>query len=84
MNYVAWILVVGACCSLLMFPRALTLFLALAAGPFIPGAPLAVGLLADALYGAPGAHTLPFFTIIGGVLSGLALFVRARFSAGII
>ncbi|MDO8407852.1 MAG: hypothetical protein Q7S95_01270 [bacterium] len=82
MKHFAWLLVVLACCSLLLFPRALTLLLALAAGPFIPGAPLAVGLLADALYAATGAHALPFFTIIGGALSGLALFVRARFSAG--
>ncbi len=83
MNYVAWILVVGACCSLLMFPRALTLFLALAAGPFIPGAPLAIGMFADALYATSGVHMFPSLTILGGALSGLALFVRARFSASI-
>ncbi|MDP2594127.1 MAG: hypothetical protein Q8P36_02210 [bacterium] len=82
MKHFAWLLLVGACCSLIFFPRVFTLLLVLAAGPFIPGAPLAVGMLADALYVAPSAHALPFFTIIGGALSGIALFVRARFSAG--
>jgi len=82
MKHFAWLLVVGACCSLLFFPRVLTLLLVLAVGPFIPGAPLAIGMLADAFYAAPSAHALPFFTVIGGALSGVALFVRSRFAAG--
>jgi len=82
MKRFAWLLLVGACCSLLFFPRVLTILLVIAAGPFIPGAPLAVGMLADALYAVPNANALPFFTVIGGTLSGVALFVRARFSAG--
>ena len=82
MRRFAWLLMVGACCSLFFFPRVLTLLLVLATGLFIPGAPLAIGMLADALYAAPSLHAPLSFTIIGGALSGIALFVRARFSAG--
>jgi len=76
-------LVVGACISPFFFPWPLTALLALGSGLFVPLAPIALGLLADTLYLAPGAG-VPFYTFLGVLVTALAFFVRARLLARII
>lgn len=78
MRYVGPALFVLAVFSLFFFPRLLTLALALSAAPFVPAAPLAVGILADVLYAPAGLHALPFYTLLGGAACGVAFAVRAR------
>lgn len=70
--------------SLVFFPWQLTAMLALLSSFFMPFMPLAVGMVADALYYAPQAHTLPFATIIGAAATGIAFFVRDRLRASMI
>jgi hypothetical protein len=75
MRYALAILI-AALFSLVFFPWPLTLLLALLAAPFVPLGPLALGVLADALYGLPGA--LPFATLLGLFVTLAALFVHKR------
>jgi len=75
---------VTAALSLLFFPWPLTAALVALSALAIPAAPLALGLMADALYFTPGLHALPLATIVGALVTTLALFVRSRLSPGII
>ncbi len=84
MKYLAWLALFGACISLFLFPRPLTVLLALLSAPVIPFAPFLVGAFADALYLPPGLHAIPLLTLAGAGASLLALFVRSRLTAGII
>lgn len=60
------------------FPAALALL-----GAFLePLLPFAVGLLLDTLYYAPHAAAFPYASILGGLVSLAALFVRGRVSPG--
>lgn len=72
-----------ACASLFLFPRVFAVFFALVAAPFIPAAPLAVGVLADSIYLSPGLHALPLATAFGALASLAAYAVRSRLSASI-
>ena len=74
----------GALLSLFLFPWPLTAALALSTALFVPAAPLALGLAADALYWSPSLHAIPFATIAGAFASALALLVRSRLLPGII
>jgi hypothetical protein len=75
----------GALASLFVLPWQVAALLALIAAPFLPLAPVAVGLLADTLYLAPSAslHTLPVWTIAGIAVAVIALFVRRNVEARI-
>lgn len=77
-------LLTAATLSLLFFPWPLTATLVALVALFIPAAPLALGLIADALYWAPGLYVLPLATTAGVLTTILALFVRSRLSPGII
>ena len=80
-RYASLVLVLAA---LLLFfaPWPLPAFLALAVSPVIPVAPLAIGLVFDALYKAPAIF--PLATLLGAGGSMLALLVRKRLAPGII
>lgn len=69
-------LITGA--SLILFPWPLTLCLALVTSVYEPVVPLAIGLMADTLYSAPFSGILPLYTLYGGAITVLALFVRSR------
>ncbi len=69
------IVIAFAVLSLVAFPYPLTVVLSFAASLFVPWLALLLGLLADALYYAPGA-TLPYATVLGLILTLLAVFVR--------
>ena len=84
MTKLAPALLLAAALSLVLFPWPLSAALALLMALFIPGAPLALGLVADALYWMPGLHALPLATIAGALTCALALFVRSRLLPGII
>ena len=69
--------------SLFIFPWPLAAFLALLAAPALPLAPLALGLIADALY-LPNVHILPLATMLGAAFTLAAYLVHRRLSPGII
>lgn len=81
MRAYAWPLVVSACASLLLFPWMVTAVLALLAAVFVPLLPLALGMLADALYLPP--HAWPLATLAGLIATLAAFLVRRRLSASI-
>ena len=62
--------------SAIVFPWSFACAAALAAAFFVPLAPLACGLLADALYYAPHAYPFPLYTVLGAFASAAALLVR--------
>lgn len=67
--------------SLFLFPYPYTVLLSLIASLYLPFAALVVGVLADILYFSPlppssGGLSLPVGTLLGALLSVLALFVR--------
>jgi len=68
--------------SVILFPWPITAALVIVASFFVPLAPLAVGLFADALYYVPQTGTVPWCTLFGIVATGFALFVRRRLRAG--
>lgn len=70
--------------SAVLFPWPLTALLACLTAFFEPLVPLAAGLFADTLYYAPGASTLPVFTLYGLGLSVIVVFVRSRMRTGTI
>ncbi len=82
MKLYSGILTITAFASAVLFPWPLTVLLALAASFFEPLAPLAVGLFADTLYYAPGAGSLPVYTLYGLLVSGISLFVHSRLRTG--
>ena len=84
MTRFALVTLVAAVLSLLLLPWPVSTALALISALFIPTAPLAVGLVADALYFMPGSHLLPLATIAGALATAAALFVRSRLAPGII
>jgi hypothetical protein len=59
-----------------LFPWPLSAALALSAAIYFPLAPLACGILIDALYFAPGAYPYPFFLAAGLLAALAALFVH--------
>lgn len=75
-------LVVGSVLSLFWLPSLCTAALAFCGALFVPLLPVSVGLLADALYGAP--HSVPLYTLLGAVVSLGAFFVRAQLQTSII
>lgn len=58
-----------------MFPLAVTVFLALCAALVTPLAPLAIGILIDALYGGV-VSSYPIASLVGAVASLLAFFIE--------
>ena len=82
MTRYAPLVLVLAVVLLFVAPWPLPAFLALAVSPVIPVAPLARGLIVDALYKAP--TIFPLATTLGAAGSVLALFVRKRLAPGII
>ncbi len=70
--------------SLLMLPWTFTVFLALLAVIVEPLVPLAVGLLADALYYTPGVHAAPLYTILGLLVTPIAFLVHRSIKTSII
>lgn len=74
----------AAAASLIFLPWPVSAALALFAAPAIPLAPLALGIMADALYFSPGVSLVPLASLVGAVASALALLLRARLASGII
>ena len=68
--------------SLLFFPWPFSAFIALVSSFFVPFLPLAAGLFADTLYYTPKTEVIPLLTLYGALVTGIALFVRSRLSAG--
>lgn len=68
--------------SLVAFPWLYTAGLAFVAAAYEPFVPLAVGILADALYYVPQSGSLPWGTISGVLVTGGALFVQSRLRTG--
>lgn len=66
-----------------LFPWPLTAALAVLAAVYFPIAPLAVGLLTDALYYAHGAAALPWWSVLGLIATLVAYSVRSFFEASI-
>jgi hypothetical protein len=64
--------------SAFLFPWPLTALLALAAASWEPLAPLAAGILLDALYWTPAAGAWPYATLAGLLATVAAYFVRGR------
>jgi len=81
MRRYAFAIVGSAFLSLLLFPWPLTALLALLAAPLLPFVPLTLGLVADALYWAPGVF--PLATLLGALTTATAFFVRSRLATGI-
>lgn len=78
------VLAFSALISVVAFPFPYTIALVLVGSFFEPLLPLAIGLLADVLYYAPGMAIYPRYTIYGALLTGLVIFVRKQLRAGII
>jgi hypothetical protein len=72
----------SALISLIFFPWFFTVVLALGAAFFEPLVPLGIGLLADTLYYGPESYSIPLYTLLGAVVSGIAAFVRTRLRPG--
>lgn len=70
--------------SIIFFPWPLAALLTLISSLFVPLLPLAAGLFADTLYYAPGAASVPLYTLYGALATGIALFVRSRLKTSII
>lgn len=64
--------------SAIFFPWQLTVGLVLGAVFFESWVPLAVGLFIDTLYYAPHVARVPFFTLAGALVTGIAFFVQSR------
>lgn len=67
----------AALLSVLFLPHVLTMAVAVGASFFSPLAPLAAGLLADALFYTPQSYPMPFYTLLGAATSAAALLVRS-------
>lgn len=78
------LLVILVFVSILFFPWPFAAVLALISSLSIPLLPLAAGIFADTLYYAPGADMLPFFTLYGVIVTGIALLVRSHLKTSII
>jgi hypothetical protein len=70
--------------STVFFPWLVTGIITVLLAPWEPLLPLAVGMVFDALYSAPGAHAFPVFSLYGAVLTAGAFFVRERLRASIL
>jgi hypothetical protein len=68
----------AALVSLVAFPWLYTVLLTLVGTAYEPFLPLAIGLLADVLYYTPSGSFFPLFTISGGAVTAITLFVRSR------
>jgi hypothetical protein len=78
------VLSVAALLSPFFFPYVVTLVLAVSAALFLPAVALFTGILVDLLYYTPGASPLPFATIAGVCIAGLAIVVRRFLKARIL
>lgn len=67
---------------LFVAPWPLPSFIVLLISPVIPLAPLALGIMFDALYRAPGMF--PLASVLGALGTVIAYFVRKRLGASII
>ena len=77
-------LVVFALVSVFFFPTLFTVLLVLAAAIVSPFVPLAAGLLAEALYGAPHAYAFPLYALWGLIASVVAFLVHRFVETSII
>lgn len=68
--------------SALMFPWPLTAALALGTAIFEPWLPLAAGIFIDTVYYVPPG--VPYFALIGLLVTLIAFFVRTRLKTSII
>ena len=78
------VLTIVSLLAVVVFPWPIAAVLAVLASFFVPLLAVAAGLFADTLYFAPAAGKLPLFTLCGGLVTLLSLFVRSRLKASII
>ncbi len=64
--------------SVMLFPWPAAAVLALMSAVVEPLVPLAAGILADALYYVPQAHSYPLFTLFGMLVTLISSVVRSR------
>ncbi len=64
--------------SVILFPWQFTAFLVLVSSFFVPLLPLAIGIFADTLYYSMKITLVPLYTILGLLVTGIAIFVRTR------
>ena len=67
--------------SLVTFPWVVTALLTAAAACVEPLVPLALGIVADSLYYTPTVSTVPLYTLLGAVVTSVAVVVRTRLRA---
>ena len=72
----------GSFISVVFFPWICTILVTFVAAFFEPLVPVAVGIFADTLYYTPTAAVVPLYTILGALLTIIALFVRTRLWTG--
>lgn len=70
--------------AVFIFPAPLAIAVALLSAVFSPLTPLAVGILADALYYTESAYVVPLYSLWGAVVALLAFFVRRFVATSII
>lgn len=75
---------ISALASLVLFPWVVTASIACLGIVIEPLLPLVVGLLVDTLYYAPGAHSMPFYTVLGLLVTPIAYLVRNAVKTSII
>lgn len=59
-----------------VFPWPATLILIVIASGFVPLSGIVLGVLADSLYGAPGAFPFPLASLVGLIACGAGFFVH--------
>jgi hypothetical protein len=77
-------LTIATLTSVIFLPWPFTLVLALASALYLPLLPLAAGIFSDVLYWGPAAGGLPLATLLGALVSVVAIIVRSRLTTGII
>jgi hypothetical protein len=78
------ILIFLAFISAILFPWQITAVLVVASSFFIPLLPFAVGIFVDTLYYTPRVALIPWFTLLGVVVTLVAILVRSRLQASTI
>lgn len=78
------VLAISTLVSVIFLPWPFTALLALVSSLMEPLVPLAAGLFADTLYYTPQVGKVPVFTLLGAVVTIVALLVRSRLKASII
>lgn len=79
---IALLLTLLSLSGVIYFPTTITLLVTFVTAFFEPLVPLAVGIFSDTFYWSPGVGTLPYASIIGLFVSGIAFFVRNRLRSG--